>query len=103
MTARAGYANRWTLKKMTDKQKGWLLIGIGGIGFVIVWLLIRNRFSPMYGIPAIPLIWGRILLTTEPYERHTRPVFKIIGIILISLFIAITVIGTIIEIAHFTR
>lgn len=88
---------------MTDKQKGLLLIGIGGIGYVIVWLLIRNRFSLMYGIPAIPLIWGRILLTTEPYERHARPVFKVLGIILIVLFIGITVIGTIIEIAYFTR
>jgi len=88
---------------MTDKRKGWLLIGIGLIGYVIVLLLIRNRFSPMYGVPAIPLIWGRILLTTEPYERHARPVFKVIGIILISLFIAITVIGTFIEIAHFKK
>jgi len=88
---------------MTDKQKGWLLIGIGAIGYLIVWLLIRKRFSLMYGIPAIPLIWGRILLTTEPWERQARPVFKVVGIILIALFIGITVIGTIIEITYLTR
>jgi len=88
---------------MTDKQKGWLLIGIGAIGYLIVWLLIRKRFSLMYGIPAIPLIWGHILLTTEPWERQARPVFKVVGIILIALFIGITVIGTIIEITYLTR
>ena len=88
---------------MTDKRKGWILIGIGVIGYLIVWLLIRNRFSPMYGIPAIPLIWGRILLTTEPWERKARPVFKVLGIILMALLIGITVIGTIMEIAYLTR
>ena len=88
---------------MTDKKKGWVLIGIGLVGYLIVWVLIRNRISPLYGIPAIPLIWGRILLTTEPRERQARPVFKVLGIILIVLFIAITVIGTIMEIAYFTR
>jgi hypothetical protein len=88
---------------MTDKQKGWLLIGIGAIGYLIVWLLIRKRFSLMYGIPAIPLIWGRILLATEPWERQARPVFKVVGVILIALFIGITVIGTIIEIIYLTR
>jgi hypothetical protein len=86
-----------------DKRKGWLLIGIGLIGYLIVWALIRDRFSLIYGIPAIPLIWGRILLTTEPWERQARPVFKVLGIILIVLLIAITVIGTIIEIAYLTR
>jgi hypothetical protein len=88
---------------MTDKRKGWVLIGIGLIGYLIVWVLIRHRFSLMYGIPAIPLIWGRILLTTESWERQARPVSKVIGIILVALFIGITVIGTIIEIIHFTR
>ena len=88
---------------MTDKRKGWFLIGISLIGFLIVWMLIGSRFSPMYCIPAIPLIWGRILLTTDPWERQARPIFKVIGIILISLFIAITVIGTIIEIIYLTR
>jgi quinol-cytochrome oxidoreductase complex cytochrome b subunit len=57
----------------------------------------------MYGIPAIPLIWGRILLTTEPWERKARPVFKVLGIILMALLIGITVIGTIMEIAYLTR
>jgi len=88
---------------MTDKRKGWVLIGIGIIGYLIVWLLIRRRISIMYFIPAIPLIWGRILLTTEPSERQVRPVFKVIGIILVALFIATAVIGTIIEIIYFTR
>jgi hypothetical protein len=88
---------------MTDKRKGWVLIGITLIGYLIVWVLIRDRFSLLYGIPAIPLIWGRILLTTEPWERQARPVYKVIGIILVALFIGITVIGTIIEIIYFTR
>jgi quinol-cytochrome oxidoreductase complex cytochrome b subunit len=42
-------------------------------------------------------------LTTEPSERRARPVFKVIGIILVVLFIGITVIGSIIEIIYFTR
>ncbi len=88
---------------MTDKRKGWFLIGISLIGYTIVWALIRNRLSLLYGIPTIPLIWGRILLTTEPSERRARPVFKVIGIILAVLFIGITVIGSIIEIIYFTR
>ena len=88
---------------MTDKRKGWFLIGISLIGYLIVWVLVRNRFSLLYGIPTIPLIWGRILLTTEPRERQARPVFKVLGIILITLLIAITVIGSIIEIAYRTR
>jgi quinol-cytochrome oxidoreductase complex cytochrome b subunit len=88
---------------MTDKRKGWFLIGISLIGYLIVWVLIRNRLSLLYGIPTIPLIWGRMLLTTEPSERRARPVFKVIGIILVVLFIGITVIGSIIEIIYFTR
>jgi hypothetical protein len=57
---------------MTDKRKGWFLIGISLIGYLIVWVLIHNRLSLLYGIPTIPLIWGRILLTTEPSERRAR-------------------------------
>ena len=79
------------------------MIGISLIGYLIVWVLVRNRLSLLYGIPTIPLIWGRILLTTEPRERQARPVFKVIGIILVALFIGITVIGAIIEIIYFTR
>jgi quinol-cytochrome oxidoreductase complex cytochrome b subunit len=88
---------------MTDKRKGWFLIGISLIGYLIVWVLIRDRLSLLYGITTIPLIWGRILLTTESSERRARPVFKVIGIILVVLFIGITVIGSIIEIISFTR
>ena len=79
------------------------MIGTSLIGYLIVWVLIRNRLSLLYAIPTIPLIWGRILLTTEPFERQARPVFKVIGIILVVLFIGITVIGSIIEIIYFTR
>jgi hypothetical protein len=88
---------------MTDRQKGWILVGTGFAGYLFVWLLVGNRFSVIYGIPAIPLIWGRILLTIEPGERQARPVFKILGIVLIVLFVCITVIGAIIEIIHYIR
>ncbi len=88
---------------MTDKRKGWLLIGIGVIGYLIVWLLIRNRFSLMYAIPAILLIWGHILLTTEPREREARPIFKIVGIFLIALLIGFMVVATIMEITYLTH
>jgi hypothetical protein len=51
---------------MTDNQKGFLLMGLALVGALGVWLLIGKRFSLMYGIPAIPLMWGRILLNTTP-------------------------------------
>ena len=79
------------------------MIGISLIGYLIVWALIPRRLSLVYGIPTIPLIWGRILLTTEPRERQARPVFKVLGIILITLLTAIIVIGSIIEIIYFAR
>lgn len=43
-------------------------MGCALVGALGVWLLIGKRFSLMYGIPAIPLMWGRILLNTTPEE-----------------------------------
>ena len=83
---------------MTDEQKGWLLMGVGILGYVVVWLLIGKRFSFMYGIPAVPLIWGRILVSTKPEERRARPLFKVLGFLLLVLLVLMIVFGTIMEI-----
>ena len=88
---------------MTDNQKGWSLMGIAVAGYSIVWFIIRQRVSLMYGIPAIPLIWGRIILNTTPEERRARPVFKALRIVLIVLFVGMTILGTMMELAHLKR
>ena len=83
---------------MTDEQKGWLLMGVGALGYVVVWLLIGKSFSFMYGIPAVPLVWGRTLTTTKPEERRARPLFKVLGLLLLLLFLLMIVLVTITEV-----
>lgn len=83
---------------MTDHQKGILLIGIALTGALAIWWVNDNLFSFAYGIPVILLVWGRILLKTTAGERQeTRPIFKVYGVILMILFAALTVAGTIME------
>lgn len=88
---------------MTDNQKGWLLLGTGAVGGLVTWLLIRKPFSFIYGISAIPLVWGRIILNTKPEERQARPFLKALGIILIAMFVGMTIVGTVVEIANWSR
>mgnify|MGYP000363989824 CR=1 FL=1 len=79
-------------------------MSIAVIAYVIICFIIRQRFSLVYGIPAIPLIWGRVILNTKPEERQARRVFKALGIILIILFVgSIRILGTIMELAHMDR
>jgi len=83
-----------------DERKGFILGGIGLIGCLIVWLLIREPVSPLYGIPAIPLIWGWILLNKKSWKGPDRPVYTVLGIIVIFLFIVFMAIGAILKIAY---
>jgi hypothetical protein len=82
-----------------DERKGFVLGGIGVIGVLIVWVLTRETNSVLYGIPAIPLIWGRILLYKKSLKGPERPVYSVLAIIIISLFIVFMVIGAILAIA----
>ena len=83
-----------------DERKGFILWGIGLIGCLIVWVLTRETNSVLYGIPAIPLIWGWILLYKKSLKGPARPVYTVLGTIIIILFIAFIVIGAILDIAY---
>ena len=80
-----------------DEKKGFILMGIGLIGILIVWVLTREPVSLLYGIPGILLIWGWILLYKKDLAGPARPVYTVLGIIVIILFIAFLVIGAIIK------